>query len=344
MRRIITTGARSAAHRRTVGGVLLVLLLSSWATTAAAAGLDIGEPFAFSPRDPTRSPAANSLRVRGALTLRTRVEGHAIPREISGLAYSADDRVLYAVTDAGWLLHLAPRFADGELVGIDLLARHRLADAQGRALARVDADAEGLAALAGADGQAGNTRLVVSFEGRPRLAEHATDGRQLRAHALRAPLVDPARYDSRNHGLEALAFHPTHGYLLAPERPLRGAVRKGVTLYAQDGRQWIYPVEDVTTQSLTGLASLGDGSLLALERHYAGPFLPVVCTISHLRFDGTQLAIARLARYSSAEGWPVDNFEAIAVHRARHYFIASDDNEHPLQRALLIYLEWPADE
>lgn len=309
--------------------------------TQAAATLEIGEHFDFSPRDPTRAGDGGSLIVRGALALRRQVDGVAIPREISGLAYSADDRLLYAVTDAGWLLHLVPRFVDGQLVGLGLRARHRLADERGRALSRADADAEDLAALDGADGQAGNTRLVVSFEGRPVLAEHAPDGLRLRRYALRAPLSDASLYDARNHGLEALAIDARHGYVVAPERPLRGAARTGVTLYAQDGLQWMYPVDDVDAQSITGLATLADGALLAVERRYAGPFLPVVCTISRLRPDGAALAVQTLARYSSAKGWPVDNFEAIAVHRARHFFIASDDNENPLQRALLIYLELP---
>lgn len=321
-----------------------MLLLVTGVTAAADPLGGIGEPFDFSPRDPLRANDAGRLRVRGALALRTGVDGAPVPREISGLAYSPDDRVLYAVTDAGWLLHLTPRFADGELVGLGLLARHRLADARGRALARADADAEDLAALDGGDGRPGNTRLVVSFEGRPTLAEHAPDGRRLRRHALRAPLADPARYDGRNHGLEALAIHPTHGYVVAPERPLREASRTGVTLYAEDGLQWTYPVDDVDAQSITGLATLAGGDLLAVERRYAGPLLPVVCTISRLHLDGARLASQVLARYSSAAGWPVDNFEAIAVHRERHFFLASDDNENPLQRALLIYLELPATE
>ena len=278
--------------------------------------------------------------MRGALAIMANAGGQAVPREISGLAYSADDDVLYAVTDAGWLLHLVPRVADGRLVGLTLTRQVRLTDPRGRPLHRAVADAEGLAALAADDGQPGNTRLVVSFEGRPRIAEHAGDGRQLREYVLSPPLDDPTRLDGPNHGLEALALHPTHGYVVALERPLRGSGAAGITLYAQDGRRWQYPAADPLTQSVTGLDTLTDGSLLAVERTYAGPFRPVVCTISRLILGDT-LVTEVLGRYSSAHGWPVDNFEAIAHHRDRHFFVASDDNENPLQQALLLYLELP---
>ncbi len=324
-----------------------MLCLGALLTSTVAAAprmLEAGERFDFAPRDPTRAPDGGNLRVRGALSLRTQVDGHAIPREISGLAFSADDRILYAVTDGGWLLHLVPRFADGVLVGVTLSGQHRLADVDGRPLSRRASDAEGLAALGGSDGHPGNTRLFVSFEGTPLIAEHAVDGRRLRVHPLRPPLNEFARYDGRNHGLEALAFHPAHGYVVAPEKPLRDSSRTGVTLYGQDGTRWHYPVDDVDAQSLTGLDTLPDGSLLAVERRYTNPFLPVVCTLSRLRLDRERLEVTVLARYSSAKGWPVDNFEAIAFHRERHFFIASDDNESPLQRALLIYFEMPADE
>jgi hypothetical protein len=51
------------------------------------------------------------------------------------------------------------------------------------------------------------------------------------------------------------------------------------------------------------------------------------------------LRVEPLARFSSAEGWPVDNFEAIAHHRDGRFFIASDDNASRWQRGLFVYLE-----
>ncbi|HMM75721.1 MAG TPA: esterase-like activity of phytase family protein [Gammaproteobacteria bacterium] len=351
MQRIITTRSwvvapgQAPARGALIRCAALCLGIALGAAAAAAPrGLEAGEHFEFAPRDPTRAAHGGRLRVRGALALRTLVEGHAIPREISGLAFSADDGILYAVTDAGWLLHFVPRIEHGLLVGVSLVAQHRLAATSGRPLPRGATDAEGLAALAGNDGRAGNTRLLVSFEGRPLVAEHAPDGRRLRVRPLRPPLTAIEGYDGRNHGLEALALHPAHGYIVAPERPLRGSAHTGITLYAEDGARWSYPVEDPDAQSLTGLDTLPDGTLLALERRYAGFLSPVVCTLSRLHLDGERLRVEVLARYSSANGWPVDNFEAIAWHGDRHFFVASDDNENPLQRALLIYFELPADE
>lgn len=310
---------------------------------AAAAPDELGMPFSFAPQDAARATDAGGLRVRGALALRSSLAGRPVPRELSGLAWSEDDGLLYAVSDAGWLLHLEPRIADGLLQGLRLVATHRLADAQGRPLPPREADAEGLALRGGADGRAGNTRLLISFEGEPVVATHTPDGRRHDTLPLPPALTDLTRYAGRNHGLEALAWHPLHGLVTAPEKPLRGDSRRAITLYAADGRRWTYPVADVDTQSITGLDTLPDGSLLAVERRYASPWLPVVCTLSVLAPAGDTLRIRPLASFSSARGWPVDNFEAVAHHRGQRFFIVSDDNESPLQRSLLIYFEIRAD-
>lgn len=336
--RVATVRRRSSSWRRTL---LLAFLLPVQTVSAAALLPEIGVAFDFASRDPVRSGLAGRLSIAGALALRATVDGHAVPREISGLAWSKDDEVLYAVTDAGWLLQLRPRIVAGRLVGVALLRQDRLADADGHPLARGQSDAEGLAAIDGADGRPGNTRLLVSFEGHPLIAEHAPDGRRLRIWPLRPPLDRRDLYHHPNHGMEALALLPAHGYVVAEEKPLRGATTAAITLYAEDGLQWYYPVDDTRSRSITGLDTLPDGSLLAVERRYAGLLSPVVCTLSRLRVDGNELEVDRLAIYSSAQGWPVDNFEAIAVHDDAHFFIASDDNENPLQQALLIYLELP---
>jgi len=303
-----------------------------------ASPLEISEPFPFARREAPGDHRAGSLRVRGALVLRDHPATARTPREISGLAWSEDDRILYAVSDAGQLLHLRPRFEQEQLTALYLLAVHPLTDAAGRSLPRAAADAEGLALQAGEDGVVGNSRLLISFEGRPVLAEHGTDGRRLRLLRLPPPLAEAHRYASPNLGLEALAWHPAHGAILAPERPVRGAAPGAVTLYAGDGTRWRYLVDDTAAQSITGLDSLPDGSLLALERRYARPWLPVVITLSRLHPAADGLKVERLARFSSAEGWPVDNFEAIAHHRGGRFFIASDDNASRWQRALIVYL------
>ncbi len=304
-----------------------------------AAPLEVSEPFLFARREAPVDNRVGSLRVRGALALRSRVGATRVPREISGLAWSRDDQILYAISDGGQLMHLRPRFDQGQLTGLHLLAVHRLTNAAGASLGQGATDAEGLALLDGGDGRAGNSRLLISFEGRPLLAEHGADGRRLRVHTLPPPLADARQYAGVNLGLEALAWHPGHGAILAPERPVRGASRGAVTLYASDGARWRYPVEDTAAQSITGLDSLPDGSLLAVERRYVRPWLPVVITLSRLYLDGDALQARPLARFSSAEGWPVDNFEAIAHHRDGRFFIASDDNASRWQRALLVYLE-----
>lgn len=343
MQRIITADGHNAVRPRVrrAGFALLWLTLSGLTgQPVGAAPREIGEAFEFVPRDRAQLADAGALRVLGALAVRARVDGEPVPREWSGLAWSEDDALLYAVSDAGWLLHLEPVFADERLQGLRLRDAFRLTDVDGTRLSHGRADAEGLALLEGADGRPDNTRLLISFEGDPVVAEHTREGRRRLTHRLPPPLADATRYAGRNHGLEALAWHPRYGLIVAPERPLRGSARHAVTLYGQGGQQWTYPVDDIDTQSITGLDTLPDGRLLAVERRYSQPWLPVVCTLSVLDLQADALRLAPLARFSSARGWPVDNFEAIAHHRGQRFFIASDDNESPLQRTLLIYFEF----
>ena len=338
MQRSITADARNAVRAR--GAVALVLLLTLADNAARAApAREIGAPFEFAPRERAQLADAGALRIRGAVSVRASIDGQPVPREWSGLAWSEDDALLYVVSDAGWVLHLEPEFDGGQLRGLRLHDARRLTDVDGTDLPPGRADAEGLALLDADDGQPGNTRLLVAFEGDPVVAEHSASGRRQRMRKLPPPLRDVSRYAGRNHGLEALTWHPRHGLITAPERRLRGSARRAITLYGGDGQQWVYPVEDVDAQSITGFDTLPDGRLLAVERRYSQPWLPVVCTLNLLDVNGSALRIAPLAQFSSARGWPVDNFEAIAHFRGPTFFIVSDDNASPLQRTLLIHFE-----
>lgn len=92
---------------------------------------------------------------------------------------------------------------------------------------------------------------------------------------------------------------------------------------------------------MVGLDSDRDGALIALERRYLSPLAPLIISVRRIDLATEPPRVEELARFSSAEGWPVDNFEGIARHAADRYFLVSDDNASAFQKTLLIYLALP---
>lgn len=320
--------------------VLALTLLGSPALTLAE---PIGKPHIYSSQHPDGS-VFQRVRLLGALVLSsTPVDGRGA-YEISGLAWDADDRILYGVSDAGYLVHLRPIIENDRLIGIDYLAARSFLDANGRSFPKKLGDAESLSIANGANGIAGDAELTVSFEGVPRVMTFRPDGTLIREIALPATLTDRSAYEDANTGLEALAQHPVAGFVTAPERPLRTADPHLNTLYAMDGRSWTFTPLDAEHGSITDMAVAGDGSLMVLERSYRNIFLPVIFSVRKLRFAGTeakgsQLPVEDIVRFSSAEGWALDNFEGIARQTGERYFVISDDNQSAIQRTILLYLE-----
>jgi len=286
--------------------------------------------------------AREAVRFLGVVALpRVRVQGFPLTG-LSGLGWDDDDGVLYALSDEGALFHLRPTFERGRLSGVEALAAHPLRDAAGRDLQGVDADAEGLAVRGGGNGTRGDARLLVAFERRPRITEHAPDGRLLGTHPLAPALAEARAYVSGNRALEALVEHPVHGVLTVPERPLRGSEPGAVALYAADGRAWRYPLASHPRSSVVALEALPGGALLALERGYQ--FFPPRVVIG-LRYigglppPGAGLTPHTLVVLDSLEGWELDNFEGLARHAGKRFFMVSDDNGSVWQETLLAYFE-----
>ncbi|NIW86826.1 MAG: esterase-like activity of phytase family protein [Gammaproteobacteria bacterium] len=287
--------------------------------------------------DPAR---ADEAQVLGALSIPPqRVDGFEL-MGVSGLAWDDDEGLLYALSDRGTLFHLRPRLAQGRLADVQVLSAHALRGPDARVLSGSSADAEGLAAMDARNGRRGDSRLLVSFERRPRILEVRPDGSWLASHALPPPLHRREAYASGNKSLEAVAHHPVLGILTAPEQPLRGADARQLAIYALDGRVWHAPRAPHPNSALTAMEVLPDGSLLLLERGFE--LLPprVVIWLRQGRIgDDGLIQLETRADLDSSEGWHLDNFEGLARHRGRRFFLISDDNGSPLQNTLLIYME-----
>lgn len=322
-------------------GLLACALLLGLSAPAPAER--IGSPHVFSPAHPPGS-VHQGVRLLGALRLDVGRHGLPPARELSGLAWDADEELLYAISDKGYLVHLRPVIEEDRLVDVELLTSRPLISRRGTPLSAGAVDTEALVLVNGDNGVRGDSELRVSFEGEPRVARYRPDGRWLAEERLPRALARREAYAGGNLGLEAIALHPHAGLLLAPERPLAGEPAAPLTLYAQDGRRWRFAPRDPEYGGVTDLVPTPEGDLLVLERSFRNVFLPVVISVRRIAFsgeepEGAELPVSDLALFSGAEGWAVDNFEGLAHHCDRRYFMVSDDNANALQSTLLVYFE-----
>ena len=288
---------------------------------------------------PPGGTLTDGIEVLGALQLDTRAPDGTPVTGLSGLAWDEDEQRLYAVSDRGRLLHLAPVFGDGRLVSLVYLASYPLRDADGAALSGSFQDAEDIAIENAENGIAGDTRLWISFERRPRVVRYTPQGRYRERAMLPPGLDDPAGYATPNQALESLVLHPSRGLLAASERPMEDDPPRKVSVRGLEGGRWRYPLASAPASSLVALEVLPGGSLVALERAFLSIFTPLVISFSSAELDDAGgMRVRRLARLDTSRGWQLDNFEGLARHDRDRFFIVSDDNGREAQRTLLVYL------
>lgn len=320
-------------------------LLFTALTLLPAAGGAVAEPFS---RQVTIAPpgrAGPGIELLGSLELGAAAPDGARVAGLSGLAWDADEDVLYAVSDEGHLLHLRPRFDDGRLIDVTYLGTHPLKDSGGRPLRGKRRDAEDLAIRYGANGSRGDTELLVAFERAPRVTRYTPEGVLLETLALPERLANVENYATPNQGLEGLTEHPRHGTLAIPEASLKDDRAGVISLFALDGRHWAYRAADVPASSPTAVEVLPDGRLLVLERAFVSVFSPLVVSL-RVADPGTapeapDVPVTTVARLDTSEGWKLDNFEGLARHARDRYFMLSDNNGRRHQRTLLVYLRLP---
>lgn len=207
-------------------------------------------------------PASVPFAVLHTISLPVRdVDGRSM-QELSGLAWDADEQVLYAVSDRGSVFHLRLKLAGSRIEAALPVFGAALHDP--RHAAR-KFNAEGLAVLNADNGIKGDTQLVVALENGPAIVRFTPQGEALGDVELPAPLRDVRRYEGKNKRLESVAVHAVHGYVTAPEAPLVGEPPTRHTLYATDGERWSFDAIEAGSD-LKGIEALPDGSLLVLER------------------------------------------------------------------------------
>jgi len=258
--------------------------------------------------------------------------------EISDLAYSAKEDLLFMVSDEGGLFTFTARFNENVEV-LTPLSGTRLRKKGGTPFLSWRRDSEGMTLD-------GHNRLLISFEGKAKIAwfhkNSSRYGALIRKYRLPKILRKSSDYRSKNKELEALAWHPRYGILTATEWPLRQDSMKRQTIYALSGKRWHFNAEPETNSAVTAIEVMDDGNLLVLERAFVSFFEPFVVTLKKVFINSCSRQICRsevLLKMNTHQGWHIDNFEGLARVGKKRYLMVSDNNNNFFQRTLLIYFE-----
>ncbi len=258
--------------------------------------------------------------------------------EISDIAYYPPKEKFFMVGDEGALFVFHAKF-DNKISALKPLRAVMLTKRGGKPFKRWRRDSEGLTL----DGKG---RLLISFEGKPKVGwfhKNASKiGQRIKKYPLPKTLRSISHYRSKNKGLEALAWHPKYGVLVAAEWPLKRDDKKRQTIYALSGKQWHFKAEPEPRSAVTAIEVMDDGNVLVLERSYSGLLNPFVITLKKVYLNDCHKGWCRtkvLAKMNSHKGWDVDNFEGLAKVAPHRYVMVSDDNGNFFQKTLLIYFE-----
>ena len=269
-----------------------------------------------------------------------RINGIPI-NEFSGLAWDADKKILYAVSDSGYLYHLKITEKNGTLIRTDVLKTYKLRGKKGKRLKRKETDSEGLTLKRDHKGRV--TELLISFERRFRIARFSLQGRLLGELRLPQSLRNKKHYQDENKGLEAVTLHPQYGVITATELPLKTAPLNYQTLYSTQGKVWHFKQSKHPNSSVTGLEILPNGDVLVLERAFSGFFSAVVISLRRVKLSRCnklrQCQVEEVAIFSSLDGWRVDNFEGLTHYQGNQYLMVSDNNKNIIQNTVLVLFE-----
>ena len=263
--------------------------------------------------------------------------------ELSGIAWDLDEKILYAVSDEGYLYHLKLLISDNQLKSVEVIFATTLKDRKGYSLSGKYADSEGLSLVNGSNGKKGDSQLIISFENKPRVSYYSPKGKYLHKEKLPKKLKKRKYYRNKNKALESVAYHPKYGVLTASEYPLKESDLKVQTIYSSSGKEWHFSASPDKNSAITGLEVLPDGDVLILERAYSVPWVPIVINLKRLHVDECDKShyckTDIIAHFTGADGWQLDNFEGLSHYKDNQYIIVSDDNANILQKTLMLLFE-----
>ena len=260
--------------------------------------------------------------------------------EFSGLAWDFDEQRLLSVTDNGYLVAFIPVFDGTDIVSMSIMKLAELLDKHQQPLGKSDRDSEGLALIHHQNGKMGDTELLVSFEGRPRIHRYTMDGRFLTKLALPVALSEGKLYQGNNQQLEALSIldEDTLSYVTASERPMKNDSPGQISLYSDTGLLSQIHLLNPEHGSIVGLTRYQQNDLIALERVFINRFSALGFHLHHLSAADHYQTIQQYSSYPN-DALINDNFEGITHMAENYFFMITDDNQNALQRSLLVYFK-----
>jgi len=281
-----------------------------------------------------------SIKVLSVFRLFTTSKNDQDLVELSALAWSKDENILYALSDHGSIFHFRPAFNENGLSDIHLIDAYPLLGASDEDLSYPWSDSEGLYLKNGDNGRKGDDELLVSFELKPRLQWHQPDGTFIKKESLPEWLEDKSNYHNRHKALESVTIHHEYGVITAPELPMEDADWQILTLYQANGGELTTSRDELEDMSLCAIEALPGGDLLILERRHsllAPTWTTALTKLSAV--NGNTLEREVMATMNVGGRMPVDNYEGLTRHTGHRYFMVSDNNEHFMQQTLLVYFE-----
>jgi len=300
---------------------LLTVVLAAGALLASAYGLGASRQTATVARATAgQSPAEVARFVFPAAT---EVNGIRMS-ELSGLAWDADEKLLYAVSDPGYVFHFRLLREGGWVVALQPVHAALLVDSPRGRPVHQRINAEGFAVDNASNTVAGDTELIVAVEGDPpRIMRFSPAGMALDQLTVPPPADDLRNYRKKGRGLESVVLHPLHGLMTAPESPLRGQAQERHTLFASDG-QWSFERRG-TDSRLKGFDVLPGGDLVTLERNRTGVKNALTASLRRVRL--TECGTGDICGAETLAVMPAgpDNFEGMTMIDAQHLMLVSDN-------------------
>jgi len=237
--------------------------------------------------------------------------------ELSALAYK--DSTLYALSDKGYLYHFEIGIKKSKIKKLSLKKAFKLKNKSGKKLKKKKRDSEGLVFL--------GDNLLISFERKHRVELFSLNAAKIKKIKINKSLRDSENYESKNKGLEAVAYSKKYGVITAPELPLKNEDKEYHTLYAKD-KTWKFKAEG----SITALEFMDRERILVLLREFN-------CEVNLNNCKKSVCKSKVLARLDSSDGWSIDNFEGLTKVDENKYLMMSDDNGSFFQKTLLVLFE-----
>jgi hypothetical protein len=284
-----------------------------------------------------------NIRLQGSLAISSaRVDGLPVV-ELSDLAWDADAKKLYAISDDGYLYTINLVTNANKLLRANIVKAVKLKGANKKPLRGAFNDPEGLDIKNARNNNPNDAELIISFEGKSRVHRYNTSGDYLGNLPLPKRLQNRHNYRHGNKMLESVALHSKHGVLVAAELPLKTNPSNMQSIYSLGNQFWNFPRFNAAESSITALEVLKNGDVLVLERAWSGIFSPLVISLRQVQLNrcDTQrnCQVRDLAVFNSAAGWNMDNFEGLTHLQGNQYLMVSDDNKSPLQQSLMVMFE-----